>query len=265
MRSFEVVPDLSRLAASGVTMTQLREAIEANNRNDGAGRISDGDEALLVRGEGSIRTLDDLRAIVVTMQDAAPVRLGDVAEVRIGTVTRYGVVTQGRQGRSGAGPGAWPARRRTRKRSSRVSRKSWASCSRPCRRASRSRSSTTAPADRRPSAPSRSALLEATVLVVVLLLLFLGNLRAAIVVALVLPLAALTTFLLMRVFGLSANLMSLGGLAIAVGMLVDAAVVVVENIVEHLAPPHGGRASCRGCISIYRAVREVAVPVPPGI
>ena len=80
------------------------------------------------------------------------------------------------------------------------------------------------------------ALLEAIVLVVILLLLFLGNLRAAMVVALMLPLAALFTFILMRLFGLSANLMSLGGLAIAIGMLVDAAVVVVENVVSPSRP-----------------------------
>jgi cobalt-zinc-cadmium resistance protein CzcA len=83
------------------------------------------------------------------------------------------------------------------------------------------------------------------VLVLVLLLLFLGNLRAALVVALMLPLAALATFLLMRFFGLSANLMSLGGLAIAIGMLVDAAVVVVENIVQHrLSRGPGGTCRC---------------------
>jgi cobalt-zinc-cadmium resistance protein CzcA len=91
------------------------------------------------------------------------------------------------------------------------------------------------------------ALLEATVLVLVLLGLFLGNARAAITVAVVLPLSALVTFILMRRFGMSANLMSLGGLAIAIGMLVDAAVVVVENIVQHLAhDPSKGR--CRCCI-----------------
>ncbi|MFX7961108.1 efflux RND transporter permease subunit, partial [Acinetobacter baumannii] len=78
------------------------------------------------------------------------------------------------------------------------------------------------------------ALLEATVLVLILLRAFLGNLRAAVTVALVLPLAALATFIAMRLSGMSANLMSLGGLAIALGMLVDAAVVVVENVVQHL-------------------------------
>ena len=109
-----------------------------------------------------------------------------------------------------------------------------------------------------------TALLEATVLVIILLGLFLGNVRAALTVALVLPLAALITFILMHGFGMSANLMSLGGLAIAIGMLVDAAVVVVENIVQRLAhDPTAGKLPRLHLI--YRAVREVAVPVTAGI
>jgi cobalt-zinc-cadmium resistance protein CzcA len=87
------------------------------------------------------------------------------------------------------------------------------------------------------------ALVEAIVLVLILLLAFLGNLRAAMVVALMLPLAALATFIAMRGIGLSANLMSLGGLAIAIGMLVDAAVVVVENIESRLSETGTGPAS----------------------
>ena len=108
------------------------------------------------------------------------------------------------------------------------------------------------------------ALLEATVLVVVLLLLFLGNLRAAIAWS---P-ACCRSRRWSRssswdLFGMTANLMSLGGLAIAIGMLVDAAVVVVENIVSQL--PTRGRTSCPSCTVIYRAVREVTVPVASGI
>ncbi|MDP3757734.1 efflux RND transporter permease subunit, partial [Polaromonas sp.] len=98
VRAFEVVPDQASMAASGVTIMQLKEAIGANNRNDGAGRLGEGDEVLLVRSEGSITSLEDLRAIVVTMKDGAPVRLGNLAEVKIGTVTRYGVVTQSGRG-----------------------------------------------------------------------------------------------------------------------------------------------------------------------
>ncbi len=110
----------------------------------------------------------------------------------------------------------------------------------------------------------QSALIEATVLVVVLLLLFLGELRAALVVALMVPLAALGTFLLMRVAGMSANLMSLGGLAIAIGMLVDAAVVVVENAVSRLEP-HAGGARLPRLHRVFAAAREVALPVASGV
>jgi cobalt-zinc-cadmium resistance protein CzcA len=107
------------------------------------------------------------------------------------------------------------------------------------------------------------ALGEAAVLVLVLLFLFLGNVRAAVAVILILPLAALATFLAMRLQGLSANLMSLGGLAIAIGMLVDAAVVVVENIEAHQSHPGSERHSRLHVI--YRATAEVAAPVTAGI
>jgi cobalt-zinc-cadmium resistance protein CzcA len=108
------------------------------------------------------------------------------------------------------------------------------------------------------------ALYEAIVLVVVLLILFLGDLRAALTVALALPMAALITFILMQAFGMSANLMSLGGLAIAIGMLVDGAVVVVENIITQMADHEKSERLPRLHV-IYRATREVAAPVTSGI
>ncbi|OYZ75282.1 MAG: CusA/CzcA family heavy metal efflux RND transporter, partial [Polaromonas sp. 24-63-21] len=264
VRAFEVVPDQASMAASGVTIMQLKEAIGANNRNDGAGRLGEGDEVLLVRSEGSITSLEDLRAIVVTMKDGSPVRLGNLAEVKIGTVTRYGVVTQSGRGEAVqglvlglAGANAKMVVEGVRKKLEELQ--------------------PTLPAGveiktfyDRASLVSKAvnavttALIEATVLVIVLLGLFLGNIRAALTVAMVLPLAALITFILMRTFGMSANLMSLGGLAIAIGMLVDAAVVVVENIVQRLATdPTAGKLP--RLHTIYRAVREVAVPVTAGI
>ena len=110
----------------------------------------------------------------------------------------------------------------------------------------------------------QKALVEAIALVVGLLLLFLGNLRAAIVVAATLPMAALVTFLLMWQFGLSANLMSLGGLAIAIGLIVDAAVVVVENTVERLQR-RAADDQVPFLHHIYAAAAEVAAPVASGI
>jgi cobalt-zinc-cadmium resistance protein CzcA len=78
----------------GLSTEALKTAIEKNNRNDGAGRLGQGDEVLLVRAEGSLKNADDIKAIVVTVKGNVPVRLGDVADVRLGSVTRYGVVTK---------------------------------------------------------------------------------------------------------------------------------------------------------------------------
>ncbi len=264
VRAFEVVPDQASMATSGVTITQLKEAIGANNRNDGAGRLGEGDEVLLVRSEGSITSLEDLRAIVVTMKGGAPVRLGNLAEVKIGTVTRYGVVTQSGRGEAVqglvlglAGSNAKMVVEGVRKKLEELQPTLPAGVE---IKTFYDRASLVSKAVNAVS----TALIEATVLVVVLLGLFLGNIRAALTVAMVHPLAALITFILMRAFGMSANLMSLGGLAIAIGMLVDAAVVVVENIVQRLATdPTAGKLP--RLHTIYRAVREVAVPVTAGI
>jgi hypothetical protein len=94
VRSFEVVPDPVRMAARGVDIVALEEAIAADNRNDGAGRINEGEEALLVRSEGRIRSTDDLANVVVAVHDGVPIRVADVATVQVGSITRYGAVTQ---------------------------------------------------------------------------------------------------------------------------------------------------------------------------
>lgn len=263
VRSFEVIPNNAGMSSRGITMEALIEALKSNNRNDGAGRLPEGEEALLVRAEGQIRDLDDVRAIVITNQNGVAITIGDVAEVRIGALTRYGAVS--RDGREEAVEGLVLGLRGANARAvvDGVKRKI---------------------EEIRPALPEgvtldvfydRSdlvnrathtvvrALVEAIVLVVILLLLFLGDLRAAVTVACILPLSALFTFLLMHQFGLSANLMSLGGLAIAIGKLVDPAVVVVENITTHLADPRM-RGKLPRLHLIYRAMREVTAPVVSG-
>lgn len=263
-RAFEVAVDPVRLAARGVSLAELEAALANNNRNDGAGRVLDGEEVLVVRAEGAVKTLEDLAAIVVARRDGQVVRVGDVATVRLGSLTRYGAVT--RDGRGEAAQGLVLGLR-------------GANAQQVVQgvRAKLAEIQKTLPPgvrievfyDRghlveRAVGTVARALGEAIVLVLILLLLFLGNLRAALVVALTLPLAALATFILMRLAGMSANLMSLGGLAIAIGMLVDAAVVVVENVVTHLAQrPPGSPVPLLHLV--YRAVREVALPVASGI
>ena len=264
VRSFEVLPDPMKLSAVGLSTAQIKSAIEANNRNDGAGRLGEGDEVLLVRTEGSIKTQDDLRAIVVKNDKGMAVRLGDVAQVREGSVTRYGVVTKDGRGEAVEGLVLGLAGANAQKVVEGVTKKL---------------------EDIKPTLPKgveikvfynratlvekavgtvSKALMEATVLVLVLLGAFLGNLRAAVTVAMVLPLSALATFILMRTTGMSANLMSLGGLAIALGMLVDAAVVVVENVVQHLSHDKASEKLPRLHV-VFRAVREVAAPVSAGM
>ena len=262
VRTFEVVPNPQRLAARGLALKDLLAVLEANNRNDGAGRLADGEEALLVRAEGAIRNLDDVRAIVLQAQNGIIVRVGDVAEVRFGALTRYGAVTQSGQGEAVQGlvlglrgANAQAVVDGVKARLAEIAPTLPAGVSiQPFYDRSNL-------VDRAVGTVSK-ALLEAIVLVVLLLLAFLGNLRAALVVALMLPLSALATFILMRLTGLSANLMSLGGLAIAIGMLVDAAVVVVENVESQLADAQENLPTLH---LIFRAAREVAAPVTSGI
>lgn len=94
VKSFEVVPDPAALAARRISLAQLEEALQANNRSDGAGRLGDGEESLLIRSDAGVRTLDDVRAIAISQRDGAAVTVGQVATVRIGALTRYGTVTQ---------------------------------------------------------------------------------------------------------------------------------------------------------------------------
>lgn len=262
VKSFEVVPDLAALAARKVSLTQLREALEANNRSDGAGRLANGEESLLIRSDSGVRSLEDVRAIAIISRDGVAVAVGQLAEVRIGALTRYGTVTQDGKGEAvqglvlamrGANAQSVVDQIRERLKEIGAGLPAGTTISTFYDRGNL--------VERAVNTVSK-ALLEATVLVIVLLYIFLGNVRAALVVACILPLSALGTFLLMRHFGLSANLMSLGGLAIAIGMLVDAAVVVVENIEAHSSKERPGMSRLH---VIYRAVRDVAVPVTAGM
>ncbi len=261
VETFEVVPDMAALTAAGIDLETLRTALEAGNRNDGPGRAAAGESTLIVRAVGAVQTLDDVGATVIRLTPAGPVRVRDVAALRIGSLARYGAVTANGRGEtvqavviglrgSNADEVVTGVKARL--------------------------------AELAPTLPAgmkigvfydrselidhavftvEKALLEAAVLVVILLLLFLGDWRAALVVTAALPMAALITFILMRMFGLSANLMSLGGLAIAIGLLVDGAVVVVENIVERLAASSDEPRRQR----VARATGDVIQPVASGI
>lgn len=263
VRTFEVIPNHAALAAAGLGISDVIQAIEANNRNDGAGRLSEGEKALVVRVQGAIQTPKDLEQIVLKLDGSRVLRLGDVAKVGIGSLTRYGAVTQ--DGKDEAveglvlslrGADASAIVKSVRQRLDDLG----SSLPKGVRiKVFYDRSDLISSA----VGTVRKALTEATVLVVVLLIAFLGNVRAALVVAVTLPFAALMTFVWMQLFGMSANLMSLGGLAIAIGLIVDAAVVVVENAVEHLQSDD--QPAVPKLHVVYRAASEVSAPVAAGI
>lgn len=235
VRTFEVVPSAPAMAARGITTEMLENVLRANNRNDGAGRVRSGEQALLVRSEGRIRTLEDVRETVVVVRGGSVVKVQDVADVRFGALARNGVVTTNGEEETVWGTALGLRRANARTVVDGVKQKL---------------------DELKPLLPDgtsvqifydrsdligkavwtvQKVLLEAIVLVIFMLLLFLGNLRSALVVSLTLPLAVLATFVIMRLFDWSANIMSLGGLAIAIGLLVDCSVVVVENVQHRLA------------------------------
>ncbi len=262
VRAFEVVPDPTRLAAQGLSLDDLELALENNNRNAGGDRINRENEMLLVRTVGQLRNAGDIGNVTVTARAGTPVRIRDVATVRMGALTRYGAVTADGQGEVVTGLVLLRKGANSRTTVEGVKRELQALA---------------------PSLPKgvqvvpfydrtelinaavwtvEKALGEAVILVLIVLVVLLGNLRAALTVALILPLSVLATFILMRLFGVTANLMSLGGLAVAIGILVDAAVVVVENI--HTQLSHAPRGVSRLHL-VYRATYEVATPVISGV
>jgi len=264
VQTFEVIPNTARMAAMGVHMGDLRQALISNNSNDGAGRLTAGEEALVVRVEGAVQTLDDLRAIRLPTVRNNKVLLDDVAVVRTGALTRYGAVTQDGQGEAVEGLVLGMRGVNARDLVQAVAQKMQELKSRL------PQGMTTRTFYNRGELVTRAAdtvikaLIEAAVLVCVILYVFLGGLRAALVVAVSLPLSLLSTFLLMQAFGITANLMSLGGLAIALGLLVDASVVVVENIETAFANHPKGHALSKTEV-LLDAVKQVVKPVVAGV
>lgn len=258
-RTYQVTPRPALLGALGLGIADLQAAIEGQNLNAGVGRVRLGNDVLVVRVEGRLTSLDSLADVVVSAGPDGVHRLRDVADVEIGHLARYGAVTRdGEEAVQGlvialrdSNTGAVVAGVKERLAELEATLPPGTEINVFYDRA---RLISTA------IGTMSSALVQAVLLVILVLSLFLGNLRASLVVSLSLPLAALATFLLMSASGLSANLMSLGGLVIAIGMLVDASVVVVENTVTRLtANPGLPRLHV-----IFRAVREVALPVVSG-
>ncbi|MBM4352853.1 MAG: efflux RND transporter permease subunit [Deltaproteobacteria bacterium] len=257
VKTLEVAPRADRLVEFGLTVRDVVEAVAAGNANEGGGFIARGDEQSYVVSRGLLTGAGDLERTVVKSEGGTPVLLGQVADVREGSLPRQGAVSRDGKGEAVAGMVILLKGENSRVVVDRVVGEV-----EDIRRSLPAGTNIVPFYDRTDLIGAcigtvRDALVEGAGLVIIVLLLFLWDLRSALVVALSLPLTASLTFLLMRALGETANLMSLGGLAIAVGMVVDGAIVVVETI-------HSNRQrnpDMERLASAAAAVREVARPI----
>jgi len=263
VRQYQVLPDPMKLRSYDVTLNDVTRALYNNNSNSGGGILPQGAEQYLVRGVGLIQSLDDIRNIILKEVSNTPVYLRDVAEVRFGEEVRYGAMVKGGYTEAVGGIVMMIAGGNAKEIVGRVQA-----------RVEEINSRGMLPDgyrivpyyDRSELVDAAlwtvsKVLMEGIVLVVIVLFLFLGDLRSSIIVIATLILTPLATFIIMNHVGLSANLMSLGGLAIAIGLMVDGSVVVVENVFEKLS--HGPPAN--RLRTILDAVLEVGTPVIFGI
>ena len=259
VKQFQVQLDPGKLIQYGITLPQVVEALERNNSNAGGSYIVVGAEEYLVRGLGLVRTLADIGNVIVAERENVPVYARNIGAIVFGAEIRRGAVTVNGEGERVAGIVLKRIFENTSAVIERV-REEVAGINRSLPAGVR-----VVPfydqADlvERAVATVRDALLEGGVLIVAVLLGFLGNVRSAAIVTAMLPASALLAFILMRAAGLSANLMSLGGLAIGVGMVVDGGVVMVENVYRHLGE-HRSPETSRLTV-IRRAAHEVARPI----
>jgi heavy metal efflux system protein len=271
VKQYETLVDPQKLRYYKLTIQDVRNALAHNNANAGGGILPQHAEQYLIRAVGLIRDLDDIRGIVLKESGATPIYIRDVAEVRFGTAVRYGAMIKNGYTESVGGVVLMMTGGNAKEIVSRVKA-----------RVAEINSKHMIPGGLRIKPYyDRSQLVDAAihtvtevlgegiVFVIIVLVLFLGDIRSSLIVSSTLLVTPLLTFLVMNNIGLSANLMSLGGLAIAIGLMVDGSVVVVENVFAKLshARHHGHEIkSVQGKMHIVLdAVGEVATPVLFGV
>ncbi len=265
VKQYQVLVNPDRLRHYGLTIADVYQAVGRNNANAGGGVLPQYAEQYLIRGVGLVRDLEDLRNIVLREKDGVPVYLRDLAQVTIGHDVRQGaVIKNGTTEAVGgvvmmiAGGNAKEVVNRIKARVDEINSKGMLPDGLKI----------AAYYDRSELVDAAlwtvtKVLLEGVLLVVVVLFLFLGDVRSSLIVVGTLVLTPLLTFMAMNRLGISANLMSLGGLAIAIGLMVDGSVVVVENAFLQLGRhAKSGESPLR---VILRAVVEVATPVIFGV
>jgi cobalt-zinc-cadmium resistance protein CzcA len=267
VKQYQVIVSPDRLTSYDLTLKEVFEALEKNNANASGNFIEHKSEQWVVRGLGLVKSTDDLANIVVAAHEGTPIYVRDVAEVRIGPELRQGAVSMNGEGEVVAGIVLMLKGASGRDVVNAVKEKL------PAIQKALPHGVELVPFYDRTDfvkkciATVTKALQEGAVLVLVVLLVLLGNVPSALIVTLVLPLAALAAFIMMNWVGMSANLMSLGGLAIGIGMMVDGAVVMVENIYRHLTEKQDPSKHYHAdkTHAVLSAAKEVGRPIVFGI
>ncbi|WP_299455146.1 CusA/CzcA family heavy metal efflux RND transporter [uncultured Pigmentiphaga sp.] len=265
VKQYQVLVHPDRMSHYGVTLQQVYQALARNNANSGGGILPHYAEQYLIRGVGLIESLEDIANIVLAESNGTPIYMRDVAEVTMGHAVRYGaVIKNGVTEAVGGivmmmrGGNAKEVVERIKQRVHEINTQGMLPDGLQI-----------VPYYDRSELVDAAlwtvakVLLEGVVLVVLVLFLFLGDVRSSLIVVATMVLTPLLTFFAMNRLGISANLMSLGGLAIAIGLIVDGSVVVVENAFAHLG--HARESGESKARIVLKAVAEVATPVVFGI
>ncbi|WP_231216226.1 efflux RND transporter permease subunit [Helicobacter pylori] len=259
-RAFVIVPDFNDMARLGISISDLEEAVRVNLRNSGAGRVDRDGETFLVKIQTASLSLEDIGKITVST-NLGHLHIKDFAKVISQSRTRLGFVTKDGVGETTEGLVLSSKEANTKEIITQVYQK--LEELKPLLPSGVSinvfydRSEFTQKA----IATVSKTLIEAVVLIIITLFLFLGNLRASVAVGVILPLSLSVAFIFIKISDLTLNLMSLGGLIIAIGMLIDSAVVVVENAFEKLS----ANTKTTKLHAIYRSCKEIAVSVVSGV
>ena len=243
VKQYEVAINTDQLNASGVSVSEVFEALQRNNANTGGSYIEQNSNQYYIRGIGVVKNLEDVANITVKTVDGIPVKVGDVAKVQLGHATRFGAVTRNGEGEVVAGIAIMlkgenfqEVIKNVKERINQIQK------SLPEGVVIEPFIDRTNLVDRVEGTIARN-LIEGGLIVIFVLVIFLGNWRAGLVVASVIPLSMLFAFGMMKTFGIDGNLMSLG--AIDFGMIVDSAVIIVEAVVTHINTGHFSQPEVR--------------------
>ncbi len=259
-RAFVVVPDFNDMARLGVSISDLEEAVRVNLRNSGAGRVDRDGETFLVKIQTASLSLEDIGKITVST-NLGHLHIKDFAKVISQSRTRLGFVTKDGVGETTEGLVLSLKEANTKEIITQVYQKLEELKPLLPNGVSINVFYDRSEFTQKAIATVSKTLIEAVVLIIITLFLFLGNLRASVAVGVILPLSLSVAFIFIKFSDLTLNLMSLGGLIIAIGMLIDSAVVVVENAFEKLS----ANTKTTKLHAIYRSCKEIAVSVVSGV